>query len=102
MIELEKTYLIKKLPDNLKDCRFEEIIDLYLPRSSRHSKLRLRKKGYMTLSFCFYALPQTLDKKLTSDTIKVSPMETEIGSMPDGISCNHTFSIKLLRISTAF
>jgi len=45
MIELEKTYLIKKLPENLKDCRFKEIIDLYLPESSKHSVLRLRKNG---------------------------------------------------------
>ena len=45
MIELEKTYLIKDLPENLKDCKFKEIIDIYLPKSSDHSKLRLRKNG---------------------------------------------------------
>ena len=45
MIELEKTYLIKKLPDNLESCKFKEIIDLYLPEASKHSKLRLRKNG---------------------------------------------------------
>ena len=27
--------------------------------------------------------------------------EDEIGSIPNGISCNHTFSEELLRISTA-
>lgn len=45
MIELEKTYLVKKLPENLKDCEFKEIIDVYIPKSSEHSKLRLRKNG---------------------------------------------------------
>ena len=45
MIELEKTYLIKKLPENLENCKFKEIIDLYLPESSEHSKIRLRRNG---------------------------------------------------------
>ena len=45
MIELEKTYLVKKLPENLKDCKFKEIIDIYIPKSSEHPKLRLRKNG---------------------------------------------------------
>jgi len=45
MIELEKTYLAKKLPDNLKDCKFKEIIDVYIPKDSEHPKLRLRKNG---------------------------------------------------------
>ena len=45
MIELEKTYLAKKLPENLKSCKFKEIIDVYIPKSSKHPKLRLRKNG---------------------------------------------------------
>ena len=45
MIELEKTYLVKELPENLKDCKFKEIIDIYIPKSSEHPKLRLRKNG---------------------------------------------------------
>jgi CYTH domain-containing protein len=45
MIELEKTYLAKKLPENLKGCKFKEIIDIYIPKSSVHPKLRLRKNG---------------------------------------------------------
>jgi len=45
MIELEKTYLAKKLPEDLKSCKFKEIIDVYLPKSSEHPKLRLRKNG---------------------------------------------------------
>ncbi|MGM5483748.1 MAG: hypothetical protein ACQER9_02415 [Nanobdellota archaeon] len=45
MDELEKTYLAKKLPENLKSCNFKEIIDVYIPKSSDHPKLRLRKNG---------------------------------------------------------
>ena len=45
MVELEKTYLVKNLPENLGSCEFKEIIDIYLPKSSDHSKLRLRKNG---------------------------------------------------------
>jgi CYTH domain-containing protein len=45
MIELEKTYLAKKIPENLKSCVFKEIIDVYIPKSSEHPKLRLRKSG---------------------------------------------------------
>jgi len=45
MIELEKTYLAKKLPENLKSCKSKEIIDLYIPKYNEHPKLRLRKNG---------------------------------------------------------
>ena len=45
MIELEKTYLAKSLPDNLKECKSKEIIDVYIPKSSVHPTLRLRKNG---------------------------------------------------------
>ena len=45
MIEIEKTYLIKDIPRNLKDCEFKEIIDIYIPKASNHSKLRIRKNG---------------------------------------------------------
>ncbi|MCK5491218.1 MAG: hypothetical protein KAI67_05245 [Candidatus Pacebacteria bacterium] len=45
MIELEKTYLAKNIPENLQSCKFKEIIDVYIPKSSEHPKLRLRKNG---------------------------------------------------------
>ena len=45
MIELERTYLAKKLPGDLKTCESKEIIDVYLPGTSAHPKLRLRKNG---------------------------------------------------------
>jgi CYTH domain-containing protein len=45
MIELEKTYLAKSPPKGLKDCKSKEIIDIYVPRSSEHPVLRIRKNG---------------------------------------------------------
>jgi CYTH domain-containing protein len=45
MIELEKTYLAKYLPENLKDCKSKVIIDIYFPKNSNHAKIRLRKNG---------------------------------------------------------
>ena len=43
MIELEKTYLAKEIPENLQNCKFKEIIDIYVPKDREHPKLRLRK-----------------------------------------------------------
>lgn len=45
MIELEKTYLAKKIPEGLENCKFKEIIDIYIPKSAEHPKLRIRKNG---------------------------------------------------------
>lgn len=42
---MEKTYLAKELPKNLKDCDSKEIIDIYIPKASVHPSLRLRKNG---------------------------------------------------------
>jgi adenylate cyclase len=45
MIELEKTYLAKYLPQELKQCESKEIIDIYIPKESRHPVIRIRKNG---------------------------------------------------------
>ncbi len=45
MVELERTYLAKYIPDGLQDCKHKEIIDVYFPASSHHPILRLRKSG---------------------------------------------------------
>jgi CYTH domain-containing protein len=42
-VELERTFLAKFIPKNLKDGR--EMLDVYLPRSAEHPKLRARKIG---------------------------------------------------------
>jgi len=45
MIELENTYLAKELPEGLALCEHKEVIDVYLPASSPHPQIRLRKNG---------------------------------------------------------
>ena len=44
-LELEKTYLLKYVPEGLKDCKQKEIYDVYIPQSHPHPVLRVRKKG---------------------------------------------------------
>lgn len=43
MEEIERTYLAKHVPNGLKDCESREIIDIYIPKSSDHPTLRIRK-----------------------------------------------------------
>ena len=45
MIELEKTYLLKEIPNGLKECKSKEVIDIYIPKTSEHPTLRVRKSG---------------------------------------------------------
>ncbi|MGV8169420.1 MAG: hypothetical protein ACP5N3_05175 [Candidatus Nanoarchaeia archaeon] len=44
-IELERTFLAKKLPDGLEKCRSKEILDIYVPEIADHPTLRIRKNG---------------------------------------------------------
>ena len=44
MIELERTFLAKSLPD-LSNCKKLEIIDIYIPKEREHPNLRIRKIG---------------------------------------------------------
>lgn len=45
MMELEFRYLAKRLPGGYKNCKKKEILDIYLPTTSRHPILRVRKDG---------------------------------------------------------
>lgn len=45
MIELERTFLLKELPKKFDEFAAKEIIDLYIPKISRHPNLRIRKNG---------------------------------------------------------
>lgn len=42
-LEIEKTYLAKYLPDNLYNCKYVDIEDIYIPKTARHATLRIRK-----------------------------------------------------------
>ncbi len=44
-IELERTFLLKRIPENLKKCKSVEILDIYIPQSAPHPILRIRKIG---------------------------------------------------------
>ncbi len=45
MEELERTYLLKEFPPNLEKASSKEMLDIYLPASSDHPHLRIRKSG---------------------------------------------------------
>lgn len=45
MEELELTFLAKKLPDNLTSYSSKEMLDIYIPGSSAHPILRIRRQG---------------------------------------------------------
>lgn len=45
IIELELTYLAKRLPQGLRDCPSKQIVDCYFPVSAEHPTLRLRRSG---------------------------------------------------------
>jgi adenylate cyclase len=45
MIELERTFLVKMLPEGMDKCPKREIIDIYYPKTAKHPVLRLRKDG---------------------------------------------------------
>ena len=44
MIELERTFLAKELPD-LSSCKFKDMIDIYIPKEIDHAQIRIRKNG---------------------------------------------------------
>ncbi len=45
MIERERTYLAKYIPEGLRDCPSREIVDIYVPATKEHAVLRIRKNG---------------------------------------------------------
>ncbi len=45
MEELERTYLAKELPPNLAACRSKSMLDIYVPSTSSHPIVRIRKRG---------------------------------------------------------
>lgn len=44
-IELERTFLLKKYPADMKTLRSTEVFDIYFPQAALHPNLRVRKKG---------------------------------------------------------
>ncbi|MDE1874398.1 MAG: hypothetical protein KGI04_04780 [Candidatus Micrarchaeota archaeon] len=44
MEELERTFLVKFVPD-LSGCESKEVVDIYVPKTREHATLRIRKNG---------------------------------------------------------
>lgn len=45
MIEIERTFLAKSLPEDLKQHPHKQIIDIYIPETNDHPVIRIRKNG---------------------------------------------------------
>lgn len=45
MKELERTYLAKYLPEGLTRCESKEMLDIYIPSTTLHPTLRIRRNG---------------------------------------------------------
>lgn len=45
MIEFERTFLIKALPEDLQEYDSVEMLDIYIPKEVEHPNLRIRKMG---------------------------------------------------------
>ena len=83
MIEQERTFLAKKLPE-LEGCESKEIIDLFIPKSSPHPNLRIRKNGDK-LMITRKCLPENGDKSaMIEETISLSEAEFLTLSKVDG------------------
>ena len=44
-VELERTFLVRKIPKDLEKCESVEIFDIYIPQANEHPILRIRRKG---------------------------------------------------------
>ena len=45
MIERERTFLAKSIPNNLSDYNYKDILDIYFPDGLKHATIRIRKNG---------------------------------------------------------
>ena len=46
MLEYERTFLAKQIPEGLKACKSKELIDIYIPKVIEiHAPIRIRKNG---------------------------------------------------------
>lgn len=83
-IEVEKTYLAKYLPENLQDCVFKEMEDIYLPKEAEHSRLRIRKNGELFVITKKEPIIGENASMHTEHTIKLTSDEFQVLSNIDG------------------
>ena len=74
-IELERTFLIKYVPKELKNCKSVEIIDIYIPKSASHPVLRIRKSGDKYMITKKEPIKGTDSSKQSENTISLSKEE---------------------------
>lgn len=44
-LEIERTFLVKYLPENLKQFKSKKLVDIYIPRKTGHAAIRIRQQG---------------------------------------------------------
>lgn len=74
-LELERTYLVKKMPGKVTGIKPVEIKDIYFPPEDSHPVLRLRKRGEryeMTKKTCLHGSDSSEQQE---DTIKLTAAE---------------------------
>lgn len=76
MIELERTYLAKKLP-NLIACKKTVIFDIYLPKNFDKPKIRLRRNGEKYEFTKKYLAGESDYTKFVEETIALTQGEFE-------------------------
>lgn len=81
-IELEKTYLVKAIP-NLSDFDFSsEMKDVYIPKDSDHPQIRLRRQG--TKLFLTKKIPSASGEGFEEYTIPLSENEYSVFEQVEG------------------
>ena len=82
-MEIERKYLLKYVPADIRKCPHKEVLDIYIPKDHPHSPLRLRKNGdkyEMTKKFV-----DETDKSIrTEQTINLTKEEFEVLRKIDG------------------
>jgi len=82
--ELERTFLVKFLPEDLGKFKFVDLIDNYVPKDSDHPILRIRKKGDRTVITKKYKKIEGDASVMVEETILLSPEEYNFINQLDG------------------
>src|SRR3989338_6327279 len=102
-IELEKTYLLKYFPEDIKEKPSIEIFDIYIPKTVDHPHLRIRKRG----DVCEITKKEPLDGKDSSEqsehTISLTDEEFSALKNVDGkklhkIRCKYPYGENMAEI----
>ncbi|MEM7819361.1 MAG: hypothetical protein QXD48_00855 [Candidatus Aenigmatarchaeota archaeon] len=83
MIEHERTFLAKFIPDGLKKCKKIEINDIYIPKNAKHPVLRIRRYGNKFEITKKFPIENDFSKQ-KEQTITLSKKEFQVLSKLDG------------------